>query len=131
MNENKYLKIIGTKATVMHPVTKVAKKVDKKEVRKYVQKGWIHMTQKKNQLRKEEAPANAGVDLSPGKKPLKRFKEYAEEKNGKEVPNCVPEEVAANSVAGGGVDMNPTGKPKKMDKRSKFHVEKMYKRNKG
>ena len=57
MNENKYLKILGTKATVMHPVTKVAKKVDKKEVRKYVQKGWIHMTQKKNQLRKEEAPA--------------------------------------------------------------------------
>ena len=89
MNENKYLKVLGTKATVMHPVTKVAKKVDKKEVRKYVQQGWIHMTQKKNQLRKEDAPANAvaggGVDLSPGKKakmgckPLKRFKDFAKE----------------------------------------------------
>jgi hypothetical protein len=89
MNENKYLKILGTKATVMHPVTKIAKKVDKKEVRKYVQQGWIHMSPKKNQLRKEEAPANAvaggGVDLSPGKKaklkkkPFKRFKDYVKE----------------------------------------------------
>ena len=39
--------------------------------------------------------------------------------------------VAANSVAGGGVDMNPTGKPKKMDKRSRFSVEKMYRRAMG
>ena len=51
--ENKYLKMLGTKATVMHPTTKVAKKVDKADVRKYVQKGWIHMTTRKNQLRKE------------------------------------------------------------------------------
>jgi len=41
------------------------------------------------------------------------------------------EEVAANSVANGGVDMNPTGKPKKMDKRSKYHVEKMFRRAQG
>ena len=53
---------------------------------------------------------------------MKTFKEYKKK---------VEEEVAANSVAGGGVDMNPTGKPKKMDKRSKYHIEKMYKRNKG
>ena len=51
--ENKYLKMLGTKATVMHPTTKVAKKVDKADVRKYVQKGWIHMTTRKKQLRKE------------------------------------------------------------------------------
>jgi len=74
---------------------------------------------------------------------MKTFKEYAEacwddykqvgtkKKNGKEVPNCVPEEVAANSVAGGGVDMNPTGKIKKLDKRSRFAIEKMYKRSQG
>lgn len=74
---------------------------------------------------------------------MKSFKEYTEacwdgykqigtkKKNGKEVPNCVPEEAAANSVAGGGVDMNPTGKPKKMDKRSKYHIEKMFRRAQG
>lgn len=74
---------------------------------------------------------------------MKSFKKYVEacwdgykqvgmkKKNGKEVPNCVPEDVAANSVAGGGVDMNPTGKPKKMDRRSKYHVEKMFRRAQG
>ena len=40
------------------------------------------------------------------------------------------EEAPANAT-GPAVDMNPTGKPKKMDKRSKYHVEKMYRRNKG
>jgi hypothetical protein len=40
------------------------------------------------------------------------------------------EEAPANAT-GPTVDMNPTGKPKKMDKRSKYHVEKMYKRNRG
>jgi hypothetical protein len=42
----------------------------------------------------------------------------------------IEEEAPANAT-GPAVDMNPTGKPKKMDKRSKYHVEKMYKRNKG
>lgn len=64
--ENKYLKMLGTKATVMHPTTKVAKKVDKADVRKYVQKGWIHMTTKKNQLRKEDA-SNRSADKKPEK----------------------------------------------------------------
>lgn len=64
--ENKYLKILGTKATVMHPTTKVAKKVDKADVRKYVQKGWIHMTTKKNQLRKEDV-SNRSADKKPEK----------------------------------------------------------------
>lgn len=40
------------------------------------------------------------------------------------------EDVAANSVASGGVDMNPTGKSK-WDKRSKFHVDHMFKRADG
>lgn len=65
---------------------------------------------------------------------MKSFKKYAEAcwDSYKQVgPNCVPEEVAANSVAGGGVDMNPTGKPKKMDKRSKYHIEKMFRRAQG
>lgn len=38
--------------------------------------------------------------------------------------------VAANSVAGGGVDMNPTGKPK-WDKRSKFHIDHIFRRADG
>ena len=42
----------------------------------------------------------------------------------------VEEEVAANSVAGGGVDMNPTGVPK-WDKRSKFHIDHMFRRADG
>lgn len=41
------------------------------------------------------------------------------------------EEAAANSVAGGGVDMNTTGKTKKMDKRSRFSIEKMFRRAQG
>jgi len=41
------------------------------------------------------------------------------------------EEAPANSVAGGGVDMNPTGRPKKLDKRSRFDVMKMYRRASG
>ena len=40
------------------------------------------------------------------------------------------EEVAANSVTGGGVDMNPTGKAK-WDKRSKFHIDHMFRRADG
>ena len=52
--ENKYLKMVGTKARVVHPVTKVVKKVDKKDLRKHVQQGWIHQAPKKNQVRKEE-----------------------------------------------------------------------------
>lgn len=39
------------------------------------------------------------------------------------------EDVPANAVAGGGVDMNPTGKPKKFnDGRSKYDVTKMFRR---
>lgn len=56
-------------------------------------------------------------------------------KNGRQVPNCVPkEDAAANSVAGGGVDMNPTGGSfafVKRDKRKKEDVEQMYRRNVG
>ena len=52
--ENKYLKMVGTKARVVHPVTKVVKKVDKKDLRKHVQQGWIHQAPRKNQLRKED-----------------------------------------------------------------------------
>lgn len=40
------------------------------------------------------------------------------------------EEVAANSVAGGGIDWNQTGY-KKRDKRKKYDVESMYRRSLG
>ena len=52
-------------------------------------------------------------------------------KNGKNVPNCVPEDAPANEIAHGGVDMNPTGKTRKMDKRMKYHPEKVYRRSRG
>ncbi len=45
--------------------------------------------------------------------------------------NEVVEDAPANAVAHGGVDLNPTGKPKKMDKRSKYHIEKMFRRAQG
>ena len=41
------------------------------------------------------------------------------------------EDAPANAVAHGGVDMNPTGKPRKMDKRMKYHPEKVYRRSRG
>jgi hypothetical protein len=40
------------------------------------------------------------------------------------------EETAANSVSAGGVDMNPTGIPKR-DKRKKYDTESMYRRSLG
>ena len=48
---------------------------------------------------------------------LKSFKQFAEE--------------APVNSTGPAVDMNPTGKPKKLDKRSKFDVMKMYRRAMG
>ena len=41
------------------------------------------------------------------------------------------EDAPANAVAHGGVDMNPTGRTKKMDKRMKYHPEKLYRRSRG
>lgn len=48
---------------------------------------------------------------------MKTFKQYFDEE-------------IANSVGGGGVDMNPTGYAKR-DKRKKYDTEKMYRRNLG
>ena len=44
----------GKYARVMNPKTREIKKVLKTDVRKYVQKGWTHMTQLKNRITKEE-----------------------------------------------------------------------------
>ncbi len=41
------------------------------------------------------------------------------------------EDAPVNAIAHGGVDMNPTGKPRKMDKRMKYHPEKVYRRSRG
>jgi len=43
---------VGTKATIMHPVTRVSKKVDKKDVKKHVDAGWLHMGPKRNRVTK-------------------------------------------------------------------------------
>ena len=48
---------VGTKATIMHPVTRVSKKVDKKDVQKHVDSGWLHMGQKKNRITKSRKEA--------------------------------------------------------------------------
>lgn len=48
---------VGTKATIMHPVTRVSKKVDKKDVQKHVDSGWLHMGRKKNRITKSRKEA--------------------------------------------------------------------------
>ena len=48
---------VGTKATIMHPVTRVSKKVDKKDVQKHVDSGWLHMGPKKNRITKSRKEA--------------------------------------------------------------------------
>ena len=40
------------------------------------------------------------------------------------------EDAPANSIAGGGVDMNPTGRSMKMDKRRKHHPDAIFRRTK-
>jgi len=49
---NKHLATAGTKATIMHPVTRVSKKVDKKDLKKHVDAGWMHMGTKRNRVTK-------------------------------------------------------------------------------
>ena len=60
LDENKHLATAGTKETIMNPKTKISKKVDKAEVRKYVQQGWMHMGPKKNRITKEEVSEAEG-----------------------------------------------------------------------
>lgn len=43
---------VGTKSTIMHPITRVSKKVDKKDVKKHVDAGWMHMGPKRNRVTK-------------------------------------------------------------------------------
>lgn len=52
---------------------------------------------------------------------MKSFKSYIDD---------IKEEAPVNAT-GPGVDMNPTGKPKKQDRRSRFDVMKMYRRSIG
>lgn len=47
------------------------------------------------------------------------------------IKSAQKEDAPANAIAHGGVDMNPTGKPRKMDKRMKYHPEKVYRRSRG
>lgn len=59
------------------------------------------------------------------------YKQVGMKKKGnKKVPNCVPEDAPANAVAHGGVDMNPTGRARKMDRRMRYHPDAMFRRSK-
>ena len=53
---------VGTKATIMHPITRVSKKVDKKDVKKHVDAGWLHMGPKRNRVTKGPYKTKEGVD---------------------------------------------------------------------
>lgn len=70
-----------------------------------------------------EAKQKAADFFENGYKPndIKVVRKYQE---------SIEEEVAANSVAGGGVDLNPTGYAKR-DKRKKCDIDKMFKRANG
>ena len=56
----------------------------------------------------------------------KHYKEMMDE-----IINKMDEDAPTNAVAHGGVDMNPTGRTRKMDKRMKYHPEKVYRRSRG
>ena len=66
---------------------------------------------------------------------MKTFKHFLEEKKKKGHPKTLDvEEVAANNVGSGNVDMNPDGKTfgfVRRDKRKKHDIESYYKRAKG
>jgi hypothetical protein len=53
---------VGTKSTIMHPITRVSKKVDKKDVKKHVDAGWLHMGPKRNRVTKGPYKVKEGVD---------------------------------------------------------------------
>ena len=58
------------------------------------------------------------------------FKKAKEELRAAEKKKRVDEDAPANSVAGGGVDMNVTGGRRKMDRRMKYHPDAMFRRTK-
>lgn len=64
-----------------------------------------------------------------GKKMRKKGEEGAPTADA--IKSAQKEDAPANAVAHGGVDMNPTGQPRKMDKRMKYHPEKVYRRSRG
>ena len=61
------------------------------------------------------------------------YKQVGTKKKGKRiVPNCVPEDAPVNAVGtDGGVDLNPTGRSVKMDRRSRWDVSKLFRRANG
>ena len=63
MNEAIDMSKAGQYARVMNPKTREIRKVLKTDVRKYVQKGWTHMTQLKNRLTKKEEVKEATMYL--------------------------------------------------------------------
>jgi hypothetical protein len=70
---------------------------------------------------REKAAKEFGFGIRPSE--LKAVAKYPGDKH-------MNEEAPANAT-GPAVDMNPTGKAKKMDKRSRFAIEKMFKRAQG
>ena len=55
---------------------------------------------------------------------MKKFHIWAE------AAKKMEEDAPANAVAHGGVDMNPTGRARKMDKRMRYHPDAMFRRSK-
>lgn len=84
----------------------------------------------KSEAERRERAARARLTKNDANKLDKLRALMAKQK--KPVKEEVDEEVAANSVAAAGVDMNPTGMPKaKWDKRSKFHIDHLFRRADG
>ena len=79
VNEAIDMSKVGTKATIMHPITRVSKKVDKKDLTKYIDKGWKHMGPKKQRVtwgtKKEETVKER--ELTPGE--MKKREKYAQD----------------------------------------------------
>ena len=75
----------------------------------------IHMKRKRGERMRKKGEKGA-----PSPEALRRAKGEETQK----------EDAPANAVAHGGVDMNPTGRPRKMDKRMRYHPDSMFRRTK-
>ena len=71
---------VGTKATIMHPVTRVSKKVDKKDVKKHVDAGWMHMGPKRNRVTKGPYKVKEVLDTPKAMRSYKDKAKYSKDR---------------------------------------------------
>ena len=96
---------VGTKATIMHPVTRVSKKVDKKDVKKHVDAGWMHMGPKRNRVTKGPFKTKEGYASDAQRKAVWASKNEKGKKESVEL-----DEVATPAMKKAGTELNTYAK---------------------